>query len=111
MILNGWEPGKHTCSEDPNAQCAAYQPIATNCYLYDCKLYMVGEYPPCSVSFATGPLLSASKLHTNATASFAPCAGFVGSEVAVSNNNGVADSEITSQAKRALGAYPKPFAL
>ena len=69
------------------------------------------QYPPCSVSFATGPLLSASEVHTNATASFAPCAGFVGSKVAVSNNNGVADSEITSQAKRALGAYPKPFAL
>lgn len=113
-VLSGWSPSNHACSESSTATCPEYAPMATNTYVYNSTFIMLGERSACNVRSATGPILDTSVIHSqlNATAATVlgpPCVGLVTDSVIVAKP--ATDTAITAMAKKALGAYPKPYSL
>ena len=108
-ILRGWEPSNHACSENASAKCPTYPPPATNCYVYNATFYMLGDGALCGAPLSnTGPVLDSSVVHTNRTDTWGGlCKGLATEAVTVAPP--AADAEVTAAAKRALGAYPKPY--
>lgn len=108
-ILAGWEPGNHACSTNPSAKCPPYKPPATNCYLYNATLYMLGQGPFCSTGSNTGSIMDASVIHSNVTnAWLEACKALMTKGVTLAPPG--SDAAITTQAKQTLGKYPRPFA-
>ena len=108
-ILAGWEPANHACSTDPSAKCPPYKPPATNCYVYNATIYMLGQGALCSTGSNTGPIMDASVIHSNDTnAWLKACEALMTKGVTLAPR--ASDAVITAQAKLTLGEYPRPYA-
>jgi hypothetical protein len=78
---------------------------------YNSTFYMLGSKAACAgVRSATGPILDASVVHTNASGGLGPgCSGLVTEKVRVARP--ASDQAVTAAAKKVLGAFPKPWSV